>query len=53
MARKITMERKPNMLLVPSIVVPYIVEQRDLLWEVLPLEIQNGIHIRIHSARRT
>ena len=41
------MERKPNILLP----VPSIGEQRDLLREVLHLEMQNDMHTRIHSTR--
>ena len=41
------MERKSNILFP----VPSIVEQRDLHWEVLHLEMQNDIHTRIHSTR--
>ena len=47
MGRKKIMERKPNILLP----VPSIGEQRDLLREVLHLEMQNDMHTRIHSTR--
>jgi len=45
--KKKIVERKSNILFP----VPSIVEQRDLHWEVLHLEMQNDIHTRIHSSR--
>lgn len=37
------MERKSNLLLFPK-AMPDILKQIDLLWEVLPLEMWNGIY---------
>lgn len=44
------MERKSNLLSFPNIVVSHIVEPIGLPWQVLPLEMQNGIQIKIYSA---